>query len=199
MDVISGLDIKESKDVYSPSDDTYLLIELIEVDKNEDVLEIGCGTGIISLHCALNGAVVTAVDINEKAIELTRRNAEKNDVDFEDIHWSDIFSNVDGVWDVIIFNPPYLSHIPSLTYDSRWDGGVRGDEVILKFLDKAFLYLQPHGRIYFTCSDKSPLTRIYNSIEAGYSILEQKEKSFQFETIYAFAITLAGGDSPYLI
>ncbi len=188
MEIIDHIVIEEDEEVYSPDDDTYLLMRLIQIDKGEDILEIGCGTGIISLHGAYHGANVTAVDTNEKAVELTRKNAKDNNIELKEILWSDMFSNIHGLWDAIIFNPPYLPRIRGGPTDKRWDGGDKGDETIVRFLNRAYSYLRPGGRLYFCCSDLAPLTRIYNTIELGYEIIEQQEKTFDFETIYSFAL-----------
>ncbi|WP_276968596.1 methyltransferase domain-containing protein, partial [Metallibacterium scheffleri] len=48
--------------VYPPSEDTYLLLESLTPGKK--VLEIGCGSGLLSVYCAALGSEVTAVDIN---------------------------------------------------------------------------------------------------------------------------------------
>ena len=106
MKIDTSIKIKVNCGVYPPSEDSYLLIECIDVGK-EKVLEIGTGTGIIALHAAKNGAVVTTVDKNQKAVKNARGNAEKNGINI-DIKQSDLFSSVDGMFDVIIFNPPYL-------------------------------------------------------------------------------------------
>ncbi len=177
--------------MYSPDDDTHLLLDVVDVDEGEDVLEIGCGTGIISLHCAKQGANVTAVDLNEEAVRLTKLNAELNDITLTDVRWSDMFLNIEGLWDVILFNPPYLPAIKGEPLDPRWDGGELGDETVVRFLEEAFSRLRPGGRVYFCCSDRAPLTRIFNTVEMGYVMVEQREKTFDFETIYAFSLVAA--------
>lgn len=67
--------IEEDPDVYPPSEDSIFLIRSLDIRPGESVLEIGCGSGIVSLHCAKAGATVTAGDINPVAVELTKRNA----------------------------------------------------------------------------------------------------------------------------
>lgn len=183
------LDIKEKEGVYSPGDDTYLLIGLIEIEEGDEVLEIGSGTGLISIYSALEGAEVTSVDINEEALQLTRKNAFYNDVKLAEVKKSDLFSELTGIWDVIIFNPPYLPIDERLKKDKRWDGGKRGDETILRFLEQAVNYISLDGRIYFCCSDKSPLASIYRKIEEYYDMTRQDEMTFEFETLYAFELS----------
>jgi len=73
-----NLKIEYCRGVYPPSEDTMLLLDCLEVVDGEDLLEMGCGSGIISLHCAAAGARVTAVDLNPAAVECTIENARKN-------------------------------------------------------------------------------------------------------------------------
>ncbi len=178
-----GIEVLEG--VYKPSDDSYLILDLIEVTGQEKVLEIGCGSGIISLHCGAEGCYVLAVDKDERALENTRTNAKQNDIEIE-IRRSDLFSKVDlERWDVIIFNPPYLPLEKGLPRDERWDGGERGDEVIERFLKSSKKYLAEEGNIYlcFSSLSKGDLKKKIST--TGYEILDQKKKDFFFETIYA--------------
>ncbi|KAA0001513.1 MAG: methyltransferase [Thermoplasmata archaeon] len=148
MKIDTSIKIKVNSGVYPPSEDSYLLIECIDIGK-EKVLEIGTGTGIIALHAAKSGADdVTAVDKNQKAVKNARENAEKNGINI-DIKQSDLFSNVDGMFDVIIFNPPYL---PSDKMEEAWEGGEEGIEITKKFLEDAARHLNPGGRIYIVLS-----------------------------------------------
>jgi len=48
--------VEEDRRVYPPSEDSILLIRCLDVAPGEKVLEIGCGSGIVSLHCAMAGA-----------------------------------------------------------------------------------------------------------------------------------------------
>ena len=66
--------------VYEPAEDSWLISR--HIPKSEgNVLEIGSGTGIISIHLAQRGHQVTAVDLNPKAVEATKFNAKNNNVE----------------------------------------------------------------------------------------------------------------------
>jgi release factor glutamine methyltransferase len=151
MKIERQIHIKECPGVYPPREDTYLLLESIDVEKDEEVLEIGCGTGIISIHCAMAGAIVTAVDIKEEAVQCTRGNAERNSVPVN-VYRSDLFSAITGQFDIIIFNPPYLP-VDKDTYESiSWAGGADGVEVLQRFLRSVLLFLKKTGRIFIVVS-----------------------------------------------
>ena len=76
--------------------------------KNRIVADLGCGTGILSIGCALLGAKkVYAVDIDREAITIAKRNAVKMgcsyDIDFFEMDVSDFDIKVDTV----VMNPPF--------------------------------------------------------------------------------------------
>ncbi len=154
MEPIYDLPISEHPDVYPPSEDTYLMIRAISVSSGERVLEIGPGSGIVSIHCALEGCAVTAIDVNPEAVRLTEKNAERCGVSerINAIH-GDLFSPLGPEkFDVIIFNPPYLvSDAVRKETDKielAWEGGVEGRDTTQRFLTEAKRYLEPGGRIY---------------------------------------------------
>ena len=138
------------EEVYPPSEDTYLLEKALPKKlEGKKVLEVGCGSGFLSIEAALRGAEVTAIDINENALDATERLAVLKGVQ-DKIHLieSDLFEKVDEKFDLIFFNPPY---VPSTEIDNKingaraWAGGKKGKEVIEKFLEKFEYYLKPKG------------------------------------------------------
>ncbi|KEO81726.1 class I SAM-dependent methyltransferase [Tumebacillus flagellatus] len=86
-----------------------LLIETMEIPDDADVLDVGCGYGPIGLTAAklaANGRV-TMVDVNERAVELARRNAQANGISNVEVLVSDRYEQVQGRrFDVILTNPP---------------------------------------------------------------------------------------------
>lgn len=131
--------------VYEPAEDSRLMIKALAVVPGEKVLEIGCGTGIIALHCAKAGARVTASDASPDAVRCARANAMRNKLDLEVVE-SDLFGKIDGVFDEIIFNPPYLPEEGSR--DQRWSGGASGIETTMRFLERAKDHLSERGRVH---------------------------------------------------
>jgi len=153
----TNISIVEMANVYPVSADTLLLADNIEVRTGEKVLEVGCGTGYISIIAAMDGGDVEGIDINPAAIELSERNARKNNLPNIRFHLSDLFEKVATRYDVIIFNPPYLpsEEFETNTFDKCWDGGEGGREVTERFLDRVLEHLNPHGRVYLLQSSIS--------------------------------------------
>ncbi len=144
------LRIRDREGVYPVSEDTLLLESSISVSPGERFLEIGCGTGYVSLSMALRGAVATGVDINPLAVALSRENAKRCGITGAAFFESDLFSAVTGTYDAIAFNPPYLpsEDIRATGYDACWDGGPTGREVSAAFIAQCARYLAPGGRVY---------------------------------------------------
>ncbi|HEU4513560.1 MAG TPA: methyltransferase [Nocardioidaceae bacterium] len=81
---------------------------LDEVKPDERVLDMGTGSGVNAILAATRGAEVVAVDVNPHAVEAARANAERNGVpDRVSIGQSDLFREVDGRFDLVIFDPPF--------------------------------------------------------------------------------------------
>ena len=139
--------------IYDPREDTFLLLDTIVVlPEHKTALEVGCGNGLISRHLAFLGLEVTAVDINPDAVVYCENVSKKMGLSIEH-RISDMFSNVTGKFDIIIFNPPYLPDLEedsNLTEQDRWAliGGKEGWEVANKFLTKVSSYLSSSGVAY---------------------------------------------------
>ncbi|MEL0463760.1 class I SAM-dependent methyltransferase [Streptococcus pneumoniae] len=83
-----------------------LLLKCLEVNQGETVLDVGCGYGPLGLSLVqAYGVQATMVDINNRALDLAKRNAEKNNVKAT-IFQSNIYEQVKGNFDHVISNPP---------------------------------------------------------------------------------------------
>jgi release factor glutamine methyltransferase len=169
--VDTSIDIDVAHDVYNPSDDSFLLVNVLEVSPGERLLDVGTGTGIAALHAAKAGARVTAVDLNPHAVACARSNALRNDLKVEVLQ-SDLFEKVVGIYDVITFNPPYLPEegAPSSWAERAWSGGADGAEVVVRFLEDAWTVLR--------------------TAKQRYDIEMVEEKHMFFESILAYRMAL---------
>jgi release factor glutamine methyltransferase len=87
------------------------------------VLDVGCGSGVLSLAAARAGARVTAIDINSDAVRATASNATANGLDIETLQ-SDLFAAVnDRRFDLVVVNPPYFAKDPVDDAERAWFAG----------------------------------------------------------------------------
>ena len=180
------IEITESETVYPVSDDSILLIRSLNVIPGERVLEIGCGSGVVSIHCAKNGCIVTAVDINPEAVETARINADLNYVPLDVIH-SDVYDSVDGVFDTIIFNLPYLPVEEEGMAEKAWSGGVDGMGPLPRLLNESPKYLDPNGRVVVVTSSLMDQGRLNDTLE-GYDVKVIGEEPMFFEKLNVLEI-----------
>lgn len=186
MEYDPSIDIAEDPEVYPPSDDSILLIESLDVVPREKVLEIGCGSGVVSIHCAKNGCYVTAVDVNPRAVELARRNAEANGTDIRVLE-SDVYGNVDGVFDTIVFNLPYLPVDEEGLLAKAWSGGPDGLGPLPRLLEGAPDHLVPDGRIVVVVSSLTEPRALEEALE-GYEVRTIGEQRLFFERLSVLEI-----------
>jgi release factor glutamine methyltransferase len=125
-----GLEFALSQETLEPRPDSESVVELALRALSErageplSILDLGTGTGIlaISLLSRLEKASAVAVDISAGALATARRNGELNDVRSRlRTLQSDWFENVQGTFDLIISNPPYIrtSEIAALSPEVR--------------------------------------------------------------------------------
>jgi len=188
MDYDANIRIEERDDVYSPDEDSILLIESLNVHEGERILEIGCGSGVVAIHCAKNGADVTAVDINPSAVELTRRNAAANGA-FMDIRLSDLYEDIDSNYDTIVFNLPYLPVNDDGALGKAWSGGDDGIGPLPKLLREAKGHLYPRGRFVVVVSSLMDQRRL-DDVLRDYEVTVLGEKKIHFELLRVLEIRL---------
>lgn len=188
MKVDPSISVRTCKDVYPPSEDSLLLIEALNIRKNEKVLEIGCGSGIVSIHCARNGAKVTCGDINPFAVKLTRKNAEINNTKMNIVD-TDLYSNIDGKFDTIIFNLPYLPVEDEGNLAMAWSGGEDGIGPLPDLLNGAPDHLRAKGRIVIVVSSLMDQTRL-TGILSEYTVKTLAELPLFFEKLRVLEIRI---------
>lgn len=151
--MLNKYEIETNDNVYIPAEDSYLLIENLKVEKDDTVLEIGTGTGIISIYASKIAKKVVSTDINFDAVELAEKNFKNNDIENIEIRWGNLFEvlDEDEKFDIILFNAPYL---PTENYEVleedlnyAFDGGADGRKIIDLFLNDVKNHLKYEGKV----------------------------------------------------
>ena len=144
-----GYTFKVNKNTLIPRFETELLVEktikyINKYFNNEiKILDIGTGSGCIAitLNKLLDNSMVTAVDISKDALDVARENNKINNTDVNFIE-SDVFSNINDKYDVIISNPPYISYdedIMDVVYNNEPHMALYADDNGLYFYDKILM------------------------------------------------------------
>ncbi|MBW8380932.1 MAG: peptide chain release factor N(5)-glutamine methyltransferase [Youngiibacter sp.] len=148
MKEFMGMDFRVSESVLIPRADTEVLVEkailILRGRKEAKVLDLCCGSGAIGLSIAkfIDGAHVVLADISQEAIGVSRENAVMLGLDGRvEFVVSDLFEGVDGKYDLIASNPPYISGrdmeaLPKDVADFEPHGALYGGEDGLDFYRK---------------------------------------------------------------
>lgn len=171
------------EEVYRPKEDSYLLQRWVEKLVCGCVLDMGTGSGIQSVTAALNPCVthVLAVDINPAAlVESEKRAYSAGVVSKIEYKLSDLFSSIEGVFDWVLFNTPYLPS-ESEYNEASWAGGETGGEIIRRFLADVKEHLSSTGCVLMIYSSQSGLN---NSDFTEYKFEMLEEMGLFFEKIY---------------
>ena len=175
--------------VYIPSDDTFLLAENLEIKEGQSVLEIGTGSGLVSMYASLLSDDVTATDINYNALELAEKNFKLNNINTIKLEFGDLFEPVkDKKFDVILFNTPYLptdsDDIINDDLNYAFDGGLDGRKVIDRFINDVSNHLNDKGIVQIIQSSLSDNDRTLDMFDRNGFVAEIAEsEKFFFEEI----------------
>jgi len=166
-------------------------LEKIDLDKKY-FLELGAGSGLISVYASRQGAFVTASDISLTAVYNIEKNTKMNDANVEVLH-SDLFDEIPNRnYDYIIINPPYYRKSPSIEKEFAWYGG---DD--FQYFRKLFSQLGNHiyenTNVIIILSDEAEIDMI-KSIAGEYKfILEESDrKKIWGEQNYIFSVSTKG-------
>ena len=158
-----GMKINVNSDVLCPRPETEYLVEevsrLIKQDNLQAVLDLCTGSGAIALVVKRDNpnVAVTASDISEKALMVAKQNAEQNNLQI-DFVVSNLFDNINGEFDLIVSNPPYIKTdvIGMLDPEVRFfepnialDGGKDGLDFYRKIVENAKNHLKIGGILAF--------------------------------------------------
>ena len=151
---------------------------LAEVNIGDRVLDMGTGSGVNAILAASKSTDVVAVDINPRALDAALHNVTRNGVaDRVEVRHSDVFSAVDGEFDLVIFDPPSRWFAPrDLLEMASTDLGYRALTAFIRGLDR---YLRTCGRalIFFgTSGDLGYLRDLLTEENFAVQILACREK-----------------------
>ena len=169
----------------------YTFIKRLDLE-NKVALEIGSGSGLLSLLMASKNSHVTAIDITTEAVENTKLNYELNKKllcnNFKTIK-SDLFESLTKrIYDLIIINPPYFFKEPINAEQQAWYCGKDG-----KYFDNLFSQMQKHTHskslIYMILADNCDITKI-TSIAQEYNcnFTKIESKKIFWETNYIYQL-----------
>lgn len=185
------------KDVYEPAEDSFMLADYAKTTKGE-ILEIGCGSGIVSLTAAAADKKnhVIGVDINASAVKNSNENKKLNNISNVRFILSNLFSKVPKKkFDFILFNPPYLPTKTSEKLRTKlnhaFDGGKSGRRVLDPFLKQFINYLRPTGSLILVHSSLNNPEKTIKFLEKRKFICKiLAEQHFFFEKLLLIKATV---------
>ena len=183
---LKGVNLIIKKGVFTPdpnkTNSSLIVLNNLPKIKQKEILDMGCGSGIIGIYCALHGArKVIAVDNDEKAVENTKENVKRNNVgNVVKVIKSDLFKNVSGHFDYIFGNLPIN--------DKSWNLSISTTDLMKKFISACKLHIKQKGSVYFTWNSHSAINPIRNFLKVeGYEFKELKERKPD-KTWYLFKV-----------
>ncbi len=169
------IDLSERPLIPRPETEFWVESAIKNINGSVKCLDVFAGSGCIGVAVLKNisGAIVDFIDSDDKALKQIQINCELNDIDKSRyrIIKSDIFESIEGSYDYIFANPPYIAeskrnnvqesvliHEPH----SALFGGTDGLMYVETFLDKARKYLNNNGKIYmeFDTHQKDKIEKI---------------------------------------
>lgn len=189
------LDFYVDENVLIPRADTEITVEeVISYCKNMKkdnirILDLCTGSGVVAISIGkyIKNCEIVAVDISKNALEIAKNNAFKNGV--QNITWllSNLFDKVEGKFDIIVSNPPYIKKdvIPTLEKEVQkepiiaLDGGQDGLDFYREIIKKAPNYLKEEGAIFLEIGydQKEDVLDIINETKRYKEVISKKDLS----------------------
>ena len=159
--------------------------------QDRNFLELGAGSGLISIVATKLGANVTASDINPEAIQCLKKNRELNDVNFNVIR-SDLFANIPPQeFDIIAINPPYYKRNPGTSAEYAWCCGENGEYFQNLFADLG-KFSKPDSTILMVLCDGCDIDMILHMAEQNgfrFECLETRQNLLETNFVFQFFTT----------
>lgn len=146
---------------------TYVLLKYLEVAPSvKTVLDVGCGYGPIGIAIAKTNPHVSVdmIDVNERAVELTKRNIIKNNLKNAQVFLSFAFQNVPNSYNLIVTNPPIRA----------------GKKVIYEIFEEAFHHLEDQGELWIVIRKAQGAESAFAKIQSifGNALVVKKDKGY---------------------
>ncbi|MFG0290187.1 MAG: class I SAM-dependent methyltransferase [Rhodopirellula sp. JB044] len=159
---LDGRKLRVLPGVYKPLDSEHHLVDFIESDRR--VLDVGCGSGVITVFAALKSKHVTAIDISPQAIENTKQNCLAHNIENVTIKQSDMYAEVDGKrFDYIVSYPP-LYEGAFESQDQQW---CTSNNFVQDLFKGAADHLEPGGKLVVLLPKKFRVSPIELSEKYG--------------------------------
>lgn len=176
--------------IYEPSEDSYLIQKYVRELALGRVLDMGTGSGIQALTAVTNpqAQFVLAADADPDAVAALEKKIQTQKIRKLQVVRSDLFSNIKGKFNLIIFNPPYLPQDKRIE-DQALYGGKKGWELSEQFFRQASAYLFPDGKILFLFSSLTSKKKIEEILAHHlFRFQELEREKISFEELYLYLI-----------
>ena len=207
-------------EVYEPMEDSFLLAEHVKKHSLGFVLDVGTGSGIQAIAASEKAKLVIGIDTSRDAIKLATENALKQNVKntgFFESNMLDLLKKIETkkqfknsflkeiknkkihdflekkiLFDLIIFNPPYLPQDKGIEDKSIY-GGIKGHETLEKFFSKVSEYLKENGNILIVFSSLTKKEKVDGLLQNYcFEFKQVDEKKLFFETLFVYLIKKSG-------
>ncbi len=187
-----GIELEIPPQVFHPGffSSTKLLIKYIDQLplKDRSFLELGAGSGLISIYVARKDAKVSASDINPIAIDYLRKNCVRNDTGIYTYH-SNLFDQIPATkFDIIAINPPYYKKQPQSLIEHAWYCGENG-EYYFKLFEQLPAFIHDSSTVVMVLCDGCDLAMIEEAANrSGFIMKLERSRQYLLEKnfIYSF-------------
>ncbi len=143
-----------------------LLIKESQIPEKAAILDIGCGYGAVGIIVSKlhPKSSITMTDINERALSLSKKNCEKNEVAAEIIK-SNLFGNIDKTFDVILSNPPQHA----------------GKQVCFQLIEESIEYVKDKGSLQLVARHQKGGKELAKKMKETYGNVETIARKSGFQ------------------
>jgi methylase of polypeptide subunit release factors len=183
------IEIENNNNVFSPefTNCSIFFAKNLKAKDNSNCIEMGVGSAfnLIYLSKKYNNLNLFGCDINSTAVELSKKNLDRNGVTNYSIFKSNLFEGVPNIlFDFIYFNPPLIFQQPdTILQKSIFD---KNGETITEFIKQCKKFIHPKSKIYilYTTKNKHFIETIINENEMTFKIIAKNNVSYETYNVY---------------